>query len=153
VVVASDQSAMAVDTELPAAAALADGMANPTTPVVGAGRLAWNGSGWDRMRSVAVIKNIPAQAVTAGTPVGVWTPAAGKRFRLLGWALSLSVAGSVILKDQGAEFMRTPLMAAGVGLVSQVMANGYLSSAANNVLQIDVTASGNVSGFVYGIEE
>ena len=38
------------DTELPAAAALADGAANPTTPLIGAASLFYNGSTWDRMR-------------------------------------------------------------------------------------------------------
>jgi len=42
-----------VDTELPAAAALADGAANPTTPTVGAAGLVWHptGTAWDRVRS------------------------------------------------------------------------------------------------------
>lgn len=39
-----------VDTELPAAAALADGAANPTTPSVGANNLVYNGTTWDRAR-------------------------------------------------------------------------------------------------------
>ncbi len=36
------------DTELPAAAALADGTANPTAPIVGAFGQLWNGATWDR---------------------------------------------------------------------------------------------------------
>lgn len=39
-----------VDTELPAAAALADAVANPTVPTVGAGGLVFNGTTWDRWR-------------------------------------------------------------------------------------------------------
>lgn len=46
VAIASD--ANAVDTELPAAAALADGAANPTAPAVGSHGAVWNGSTWDR---------------------------------------------------------------------------------------------------------
>lgn len=38
----------AVDTELPAAAALADGAANPTAPAVGGFAMLWNGTTWDR---------------------------------------------------------------------------------------------------------
>ena len=38
-----------VDTELPAAAALADSAANPTVPAVGAYGLVWNGATWDRV--------------------------------------------------------------------------------------------------------
>jgi hypothetical protein len=40
----------AVDTELPAAAALADGASNPTTPLVGAAAILFNGTTWDRAR-------------------------------------------------------------------------------------------------------
>lgn len=39
-----------VDTELPAAAALADGASNPTTPTVGAAQMLFNGSTLDRER-------------------------------------------------------------------------------------------------------
>ena len=39
-----------VDSELPAAAALADAAANPTTPMAGAALLEFNGTTWDRAR-------------------------------------------------------------------------------------------------------
>ena len=39
-----------IDTELPAAAALADGASNPTTPMIGANVIHWNGTTWDRVR-------------------------------------------------------------------------------------------------------
>lgn len=35
-------------TELPAAAALADNMANPTTPLIGSANMCWDGATWDR---------------------------------------------------------------------------------------------------------
>lgn len=41
-----------VDSELAAAAALADGAANPTTPMVGSDNLLYNGTTWDRQRSI-----------------------------------------------------------------------------------------------------
>lgn len=37
-------------TELPAASALADAMANPTTPLIGAAMMAYNGTTWDRLQ-------------------------------------------------------------------------------------------------------
>lgn len=52
VTIASDSTGT-VDTELPAAAALADGAANPTTPTVGAAALVYNGATFDRLRVVA----------------------------------------------------------------------------------------------------
>ncbi|MBZ5700258.1 MAG: hypothetical protein LAN84_00265 [Acidobacteriia bacterium] len=104
-------------------------------------------------RTPGVYKTIAAVSVTAGTPATLWTPTAGKKFRLMGYALSLSVAGSVILLDSATEVIRTPLLAAGIGQNSPHMGNGILSSAANNALKADVSASGTVSGFVFGTEE
>jgi hypothetical protein len=48
VVIASDQGAFEVDTELPAAASLTDDFANPTAPGVGAFLMLWDGATWDR---------------------------------------------------------------------------------------------------------
>lgn len=44
------QPTQPVDTELPAAAALADGASNPTVPGVGAFGMVWNGASWERTR-------------------------------------------------------------------------------------------------------
>lgn len=46
------QGTVTVDSELPAAAALADGTATPTAPAVGAFGMGWNGTSWDRLRSI-----------------------------------------------------------------------------------------------------
>ena len=103
-------------------------------------------------RTPNVFKNVAAVAVTAGTPVTVWTPAAGKKVRFMGYALSLSVAGSVILKTATVESIRTPLVLAGTGHTSSGMGNGILY-AADAVFQVDATATGAVSGYVFGLEE
>ena len=60
-------SGVTADTELPAAAALADAAANPTTPTTGAAELVFNGTTWDRARTVA----------TAAGTTGTGVPAAG----------------------------------------------------------------------------
>lgn len=49
----ASSATVTVDSELPAAAALADGASNPTTPTVGAAGLTWNGATWDRVKSAA----------------------------------------------------------------------------------------------------
>ena len=101
-----------------------------------------------------VVKTIAAVAVTAGTPVSIWTPSlATNKFRLLGFVVSLTVAGSVILKDNTTEILRTGLLAANTAFQMPGLANGYLSTTANNQLMMDVTATGSVSGFVFGYED
>lgn len=100
-----------------------------------------------------VITNVPATAVTAGTPATLLTSAAGKRWRILAYSLSLSVAGGILFKEAGALVLSTPLMAAGVGLPSGPMGNGLLATNPADTLQIDVTATGSVSGWVLTMQE
>jgi len=114
-----------------------------------------NGAVADIMRAATRIDNIAAVAITAGTPATVRTPASGKTYRVLGYALSLTVAGSVIIKygAGSTELLRTPLMAAGVGLISPPFGQGFLAGVANDALKIDATATGSVSGYIIGTEE
>jgi hypothetical protein len=117
----------------------------------GAAAFVSNGATWDRLRTPVIFKTVNLN-ITAGTPLAAWTPAAGKKFRLMGFALSLSVAAVIKLEDQGAEILRVANIANGLN-VSPPLGNGFLSAAANNVLQVDVGSSGLVSGFVFGTEE
>jgi hypothetical protein len=54
-----------VDTELPAAAALADATANPTVPGVGAFNMGYNGATWDRVRT-ANTGRLQVDVITGG---------------------------------------------------------------------------------------
>lgn len=63
-------SPVPVDTELPAAAALADNAPNPTVPGVGANALVWDGAGWDRMAQPLT----DAQLRAAAVPVSLSEP-------------------------------------------------------------------------------
>jgi len=63
-----------VDTELPAAGALGDGAANPTTPTVGTALLGYNGTTWDRLRST-IAGGLLVNVSNASIPVtqsGTW---------------------------------------------------------------------------------
>lgn len=93
---------------------------------------------------------IKAVSVTAGTPVDVFTPATGTTVIVMGYSLSLSVAGSVILKIASAhtEFLRTGLLAAGVAIASPNLYGGIAPGADDDHLFIDASASGLVSGFI-----
>ncbi len=82
-----------VDTELPAAAALADATANPTVPGVGAFNLLFNGTTWDRMQgtiangldvdvtrvtgTVTVDSELPTAAALADAAANPTVPAVG----------------------------------------------------------------------------
>lgn len=96
---------------------------------------------------------VVAVAVTAGVAQTVWTPAAGKKFRLMGYSLSCTVATTMVLFDGATQVLRTGAVLAGTSIVSPPMGEGYASLAADNVLGIDVLNSGTVQGFVCGIEE
>lgn len=125
-----------------------------TIGLIAAGSYLFNGGSFDRHRTPTQFIPIQNVAVTASTPVTIWTPAAGKKFHLMGFAVSLSVAGYIIFEDNVTEFLRTPAMPAGTGIVNPAnFGNGYTSTAANNVLKMDVSASGNINGFVFGTAE
>jgi len=107
-----------------------------------------------------IFKEVKDTAVTAGTPVPIWTPASGKRFRLIGANLyPTGTATAAIFLEDGSgsvnEFLRFPRLNSSNTAPTPLnfWPNGYLSSAANNSLFVDVSVSCSVEGFVWGIEE
>jgi hypothetical protein len=70
-----------VDTELPAAAALADNFANPTAPAVGAFLMLWDGAAWDRASGpggvLAVDTELPTAAALADATANPTVPGVG----------------------------------------------------------------------------
>src|SRR5258708_37835914 len=105
-----------------------------------------------------VYKPIKAVAITAGTPAPVWTPAAGKRFRLLGFCVNPTVAASILFEDATGgtnEFLRFSLTAAGG--TPQMPVNfgqyGDLSTTAKHPPFPGVTGTANGSGHRYRTEE
>lgn len=92
--------------------------------------------------------------VTGETPI--WTPAAGKRFRILGYNLTCGVAaGNVLLKDNtaGNTIELVPFGTIGQNIPLQFLGNGTLSAAANNVLTATGVSTQTISGMIYGCEE
>ena len=104
----------------------------------------------------ATFKVIDAVAITAGTPVTVWTPASGKTVRLLGWFLSSTAGAALEFQDSGAPgtvIAQTPLLPAAGVHNSREIGDGVVLAAAGNTLDLDVTATSTVSGTVFGVEE
>lgn len=114
----------------------------------------FNGVTSERLRSPG--KFITLNAVSVATEATIWTPATGKRFRLMGYQLSSgTVGGNVTLKDNtaGTTIMIVPFGAAAVPLTSPVFGNGIFSATANNVLTATGTATQTLSGYLFGCEE
>jgi hypothetical protein len=90
----------------------------------------------------------------AGTPVVLWTPEAGKRFRLLGFDLALAAAtGSFTFRDAGTAFFRHLLLAGDPPTGGVIGGNGYLSKVAGNALEGEMPETAKVSGTIWGCEE
>lgn len=119
----------------------------------GAEVFGFNGESWDRLRIGATVKILNNTAITAGTPVAVWTPATDKKFRILKLQVyNLGTTTDVIFLDGTTEFIRVPVPADSQAQVIE-FGNGYLSSAANNVLKVDVAADTTLTVVAYGTEE
>lgn len=112
----------------------------------------YNGSTQDLPRTPNVFKAI---TVAIGTEVTIWTPAAGKKFRLMGFVLALDTAADTItFRDNTAGTILVNVRAAQNATVSSPpMGNGILSAAANNVLTATGGVANNLRGFVFGTEE
>jgi hypothetical protein len=86
----------------------------------------------------------------------VWTPAAGKRFRVLGWTLRNNQEGNPANQLDLLD-LATRWGALGTNinspLTSPPLGNGYLSIAANNTLRIQPGAACVLSGMFWGTEE
>ena len=102
-------------------------------------------------------KFVPLNAVSVASEVTIWTPASGRKFRLMGYVLtSGTIGGNVVLKDNTggtALPIVLPFGAAATPLVSPPMGNGILSATANNVLTATGTATQTLSGYLFGTEE
>ena len=136
------------------------GVYRTTTPAVAAGDIAdllIDAAGRMKLAFTAdTFKVIDAVAITAGTPVTVWTPGSGKKVRILGWVLSSSAAAALEFQDSGAAgtvIAQTPLLAAAGTHNSPNLGEGLLLAGADNTLDLDVTSNATVSGMVFGVEE
>lgn len=132
----------------------------------------YNGATWDLARSPHVFKTGVASALGNTT---IWTPAAGKKFRLMAYSIeltgdaTLAAAGldEITLTDSGVAIgqgVSARIPAASAGVLGNVplsggmrqLGNGYLSAAANNVLQVNLSvalSAGEVRVNAIGTEE
>lgn len=109
------------------------------------------GSAYDRIRTPNVFK--PQTALSVASEATWWTPASGKKFRLMGGILTGSVAGDYIIRDNtaGSTILVIPALAGAP--VSFALGNGILSGTADNVLTVDGPPASTASGTLFGTEE
>jgi len=118
--------------------------------------VSFNGQAILRARAPGKFINLSAVGIAAETTI--WTPAAGRRFRLMGYNLtSGTVGGNVTLKDNtaGTTILVLPFGAASQPMIVTPpgMGNGILSIAAGNVLTATGSATQTLSGYLIGTEE
>lgn len=150
-----------------------DGMSASINALVTCARAyACNGAGWDRVR-VANKSNTVATAAAGNT--ALWTPAAGKKFRLMKYMIEVTeqatqaVGGTINISlfDGAAgatgQVHDVYIPGAALGAAGELytspwidLGNGYLSAAANNVLNVNLSAAltgGTVRVICSGTEE
>jgi hypothetical protein len=113
----------------------------------------FNGQAQSRVRSPG--RFVSVNALSIATETTVWTPASGRRFRLMGYQLSSTGIQNIVLKDNtaGATILVIPGVTAGQLNFSPPMGNGILSAAPNNVLTANAGGVNAISGFLFGCEE
>lgn len=115
--------------------------------------IGFNGSYSDRVRVGKVYKYIEFLTLANGTDTAVWTPTAGRKFRLMGVAMSSSVANNLHLKDGSTIFHTSRFANNNTNTFD--FGNGYLSSAANNILYVSNATGSTAAVWVtaWGTEE
>jgi hypothetical protein len=128
----------------------------------------WNGASFDRVR----VANVSHTAlVTAAGTTPVWTPTAGTTFRLMGYTIDVAgtlaatgvqtiqlADGATVFKNHLADVIETTAVgdAGSTTNIGADLGQGFLSAAANNVLNIvlgSAMVTGGVAINVWGTEE
>lgn len=107
------------------------------------------------LRAANVFKVLDTVAI--GSIATVWTPASGKKIRLMGGSISVSAAANVLFEDNSHSsttnyVVRTPTLATDTAYNFD-LGNGILLGTADHVLKATSSASANVVGYLYGTEE
>jgi len=112
----------------------------------------YQGTGWYLARAPFVFKPVELTSGTAETTI--WTPASGKRLRLMGGILTASAQTKLTFKDNtGGTTILVLEPGANSPLPFDLGALGIFSGAANNVLTVTRSVAVTLNGTVWGTEE
>jgi hypothetical protein len=152
-----------VDTELPAAAALADNTANPTVPGVGAFAMVWDGANWDRATQPLTDTQLRASAVPVSNSVlsvvGGGTEATAQRVTIASdstGVLSVDDNGSTLSVDDGAGSLTVdnPALSVVGGGAEATAQRVTIASDSTGVLSVDDNGGSlTVDGSVTALDE
>jgi hypothetical protein len=106
---------------------------------------------WVRVRAAQVFKVVALGAGTAETTI--WTPTTGKKFRLMGFLLTVGAASTLTFKDNTSGTTIFAARGTTDTPIAVVLGNGILSAAANNVLTVTRGTSATLDGVAWGTEE
>lgn len=113
--------------------------------------LVYNGQALQRARSPGKFVSISSVSIATAAPV--WTPASGRKFRLMGYQLTSTGTQNIVLTDGATPILTIPGVTAGQLNFSPPMGNGILSAAVNNVLSANAGGAASLSGYFFGTEE
>ena len=122
------------------------------TGAIATTEMGWAGATFDRVRVGKVYKYIEYLNLPTSTNTTIWTPAAGKKFRLMGISIATSATVHLHIRDSGTIFHSVRLQGT---TTSFEFGNGYLSAVANNLLEVrnDSGTTTNVWITAWGTEE
>lgn len=146
---ASASFPLPVDTELPAAAALADATANPTTTSLGAHLMGWNGSTWDRARA-GIDASTTAQNLVMTNTANAVTLSGLNSASTLGVQVTGTWTGTMIVEAtiDGTNWFSVPILSfAGILTVAgTTTANGQWQAEVGGIAQARARCSITGSG-------
>ena len=114
----------------------------------------FNGATWDRSRTPVVFKTVSLSAGTTETTI--WTPASGRKFRLMGFILTPGAATTLTFKDNTAGatiFVTRGAADQPIFIPAGALGNGILSGAADRVLTVTRGTSATLDGVLIGQEQ
>lgn len=126
------------------------------TGAIATSQMGWVGASFDRVRIGRVYKYIEYLNLANATATTVWTPAAGKKFRLMGVMIGLGATnGLVHLRDGAGGSAFFTARDANAASIQFSFGNGYLSGLADRVLEVYNATGSTINVWVHawGTEE
>jgi hypothetical protein len=135
----------------------AEGTGTAGTPAGGVVTVQGDGAGTALPVAVTGQPNVfkSLSAVNISSETTIWTPAGGKKFRLMGFVITQgTLTGDITLRDDTAGTTILVIPATPVGQpLSVSLGDGILSSTADHVLTATGVSTETISGFLLGREE